>query len=103
MSDSGRSKLQAPLAEWCRTAAEGEQKTVLVRPRFSAHMETAVEDLASLGVEVQSSGAGAITAVVKPADLLSVSELSWVQAVEEPRLRHTLLRRLGLPGKKNTE
>jgi hypothetical protein len=42
---------------------------------------------------------GAITAVVKPADLRPVSKPSWVQAMEVPRLCHILLHRHGLPGR----
>ena len=103
MSAPNRSKLPGSLAEWCDTAGEEEQKTVLLRPRFSAEIDDAVKDLASIGIEVQSAGTGAITAVVKPSHLQAVSELSWVQGVEEPRLRHALIRRPTIPRKTSPE
>jgi hypothetical protein len=90
MSAPRQGKLTSPLEGWCRTAEEEEERTVIVRPRFSAGIEEAVEDLGRLGVRVQSAGAGAITAVVTPASLRSAAELPWVQAVEEPRTRRPL-------------
>lgn len=86
-----RGKLRGPLEGWCRTAAAGEERTVIVRPRYSADVETSVADLGRLGARVQSAGPGAITAVVNPAALKAVAELAWVQAIEEPRIRMPLI------------
>lgn len=83
-------KLTSPLASWCQTAGEGEERAVIVRPRFSAEVKSAVADLGRLGVQVQSAGVGAITSVVTPATLLAVADLPWVQAVEEPRVNRPL-------------
>jgi len=90
MSAPRQGKLQGPLEGWCRTAEEGEERTVIVRPRYSAEIEASVADLGRLGARVQSAGPGAITAVVSPAALQALAELSWVQAVEEPRTRMPL-------------
>lgn len=91
MGAPSQSKLTSPLEIWCQTAGEEEERTVIMRPGFSAEIKVAVEDLGQLGVRVQSAGAGAITAVVTPASLRSAADLPWVQAVEESRVRRPLL------------
>jgi hypothetical protein len=90
MSAPRQGKLPGPLEGWCRTAAAGEERTVIVRPRYSADIDASVADLGRLGARVQSAGPGAITAVVNPAALKAVADLAWVQAIEEPRVRRPL-------------
>jgi hypothetical protein len=90
MSAPRRSKIASSLEQWSRTASESEERTVILRPSFSADIEAAVEGLGRLGAQVQSAGPGAITAKVAPSCLARIAELSWVQAVEEPRVRFPL-------------
>lgn len=90
MTAPRRSKITSSLDQWSRTAAESEERTVIIRPGFSADIEGAAAELGRLGAQVQSTGPGAITAAVAPSCLARLAELSWVQAVEEPRIRFPL-------------
>lgn len=90
MSAPRRGKITSSLEQWSRTAEEGEERTVILRPGFSADIEAAVAELGRLGVQVQSAGPGAITATAAPSCLARLAELPWVQAIEEPRVRFPL-------------
>jgi hypothetical protein len=78
-------RLAPSLQRWCSDGAADEQKTAIIRPRFSVNLKDAVHSLKQSGAEVQSSGRGAITVVVSPTSLAEVSRLPWVVAIEEPR------------------
>jgi hypothetical protein len=90
MSAPRRGKITSSLEQWSLTAGEGEERTVIIRPGFSADIEEAAAELGRLGAQVQSAGPGAITAAVSPSSLTRLADLSWVQAVEEPRVRFPL-------------
>lgn len=82
-------RLAPSLQRWCSHGSAGEQKTAIIRPRFSVNIKDAVHSLQENGAEVQSSGRGAITVLVSPESLAQVAQLPWVVAIEEPRQMYT--------------
>jgi hypothetical protein len=83
-----RDVLAPPLEHWCRHAGDTEQATAVVRLPPGADAERAAGRLAAIGMDVQSSGPGAVVGQVSPPVLRRIGEQAWVLAVEEPqRLR----------------
>jgi hypothetical protein len=82
-------KLAPRLAEWCRSALPPEERTVVVRPAFSADTDELARQIAKAGARVESAGAGAITVVATPRALEAVAALPGIVAVDEPRTLQT--------------
>jgi hypothetical protein len=78
-------RMAAPLRKWCETAAAGDRRTAILRPRANTDLASASREIEAHDGEVQSAGAGAITVVASPSTLLALARLDWVQAIEEPR------------------
>ncbi|XVV00381.1 hypothetical protein ACQPW3_23380 [Actinosynnema sp. CA-248983] len=85
-----RGVLAPELERWCREADDGDRRTALVRLRGGADVGQAAERLASLGMEVTSSGPGSVIGAVSPPVLRRIGQQTWVLAVEGPRTLRSL-------------
>jgi len=78
-------KLTPSLRSWTSDPAANGERTVIVRIGPAADPKRAAEALTAAGVKVDSAGHGVIAATVSARNLVPLSELPWVLAVEEPK------------------
>jgi hypothetical protein len=80
-----RGPLSPELRRWSEEAPSEERRTVTVRLAFGTDPVEAANQLAALGIAIDTTGAASVVGSATPEVLRRASEQPWVLAVEEPR------------------
>lgn len=80
-----RGPLSPELRRWSEEAPREERRTVTVRLAFGTDPVEAANQLAALGIAIDTTGAASVVGSATPDVLRRASEQPWVLAVEEPR------------------
>lgn len=80
-----RGPLSPELRRWCEEAPREARRTVTVRLAYGTDPVEAANQLASLGIAIDTTGATSVIGNATPDVLRRTAEQPWVLAVEEPR------------------